>query len=45
MQIGFRSGRFQDVACDLLGYPLFEDADTAHLGVLEKETAGAVSSA
>ena len=45
MQIGFRSEHYQDIPCDLLGYPLFEDEDTTDLGILEKETGGALFAA
>ncbi len=47
MQIGFRSGNYQDVPCDLLGYPVFEEegTDSPVLKTLDKETRGAVSAA
>ncbi len=47
MQIGFHSGNYQDIACDMLGYPVFEEegADSPVLKTLDKETRGAVSAA
>jgi leucyl aminopeptidase len=46
MQIELRPGTIQEVACDLLAYPVFEDeiADFAPLESLDKITRGAVRS-
>ncbi len=46
MQIELRPGDYQEIACDLLAYPVFEDeaADFAPLESLDKTTRGAVKS-
>ncbi|MBN1567699.1 MAG: leucyl aminopeptidase [Acidobacteria bacterium] len=47
MQIEFRPGDYQGIACELLAYPVFEDEveDFASLELLNKITRGAVKSA
>lgn len=46
MQIEFRPGDYQEVSCDLLAYPVFEDeaANFASLEPLDRTTRGAVKS-
>lgn len=46
MQVEYRTGNYQEAACDLLAYPIFEDevSDFSSLELLEKFTRKAISS-